>query len=268
MKLTDPNAVDPSLSTAAAKKKPGKGGGATAWVLLVFALGGGAFAVYDMVGRVRTQRDRADSLEGELGAARQRAGDAERAVAEAEAATARQRGEHETEIARLKGEVETVSDEARRAAERAEKADALAADLEKAVEKSEGELVRTKGKLTLNLVDQVLFTSGKAELTPRGKKVLLKIGESLNRFPDKQIWVIGHTDDKPIATPEFPSNWELSTARALNVVHFLQDEAKIDPKRLAAAGFGPYRPVSRSNRARNRRIEIVLFPAEVQIVED
>ena len=85
----------------------------------------------------------------------------------------------------------------------------------------------------------------------------------------------GHTDDSPIVLPpppkkapkgtpppvvRFMTNWELSAARALTFVHYLQDTAKIDPSRLAALAFGQYRPVSRSNKAANRRIEIVLYP--------
>ena len=86
----------------------------------------------------------------------------------------------------------------------------------------------------------------------------------IDYVPDKQIWVQGHTDATPIrpsagAPPRFASNWELSSARALTVVHYLQDEAKVDPRRLAAVAFGEHRPAARA-KAKNRRIEIVLYP--------
>jgi len=65
--------------------------------------------------------------------------------------------------------------------------------------------------------------------------------------------------------PRFATNWELSAARALTVVHYLQDTAKVDPSRLAALAFGQYRPMSRGNKALNRRIEIVLYPHKARI---
>ena len=107
---------------------------------------------------------------------------------------------------------------------------------------------------------------------------------ALKEIPDKQIWVQGHTDDQPIGRlpppkapppkrgqkpvepppgPKFATNWELSAARALTVVHYLQDVAKVDPSRLAALAFGQYRPVSKVNKAANRRIEIVLYPKPI-----
>jgi chemotaxis protein MotB len=97
-----------------------------------------------------------------------------------------------------------------------------------------------------------------------------RLGAALREFPDKQIWVQGHTDDVPIkeGSELFASNWELSSARALTVVHYLQDESGLDPRRLAAVAFSSYRPVSRKKRFRNRRIEIVLFPREVKLVRD
>jgi chemotaxis protein MotB len=147
------------------------------------------------------------------------------------------------------------------------------------------------------LIDQILFPTGEADLTPKGKDVLAKVGAALKEIGDKQIWVQGHTDDQPIV-PRKPkpgeakakaaarsrragrpgakddpkakpdtndavllpvTNWELSATRSLTVVHYLQDEAKIDPTRLAAVAFGQYRPVSHA-KAKNRRIEIVLYP--------
>jgi len=126
-----------------------------------------------------------------------------------------------------------------------------------------GSVTQDGDEIKLELVDKVLFALGEAELTPRGEVVLYEVGEALGSV-DKQIWVQGHTDTTPIRTrkgepPAYPSNWELSAARALTVVHYLQDEAKIDPRRLAAVAFGQHRPASRS-KAKNRRIEIVLYP--------
>src|SRR5690606_19606235 len=114
----------------------------------------------------------------------------------------------------------------------------------------------------------ILFDSGEAELNDGGKKVLAKVGETFAKMGDKIIQVGGHTDDVPISPKlhdRFPSNWELSTARATHVVRFLQDEGKIPGSRLLATGFSQYRPVasnaSRGGRKKNRRIEVVLLPA-------
>ena len=127
-----------------------------------------------------------------------------------------------------------------------------------------GSVSRNGDEITLELVDKVLFPLGEAELTPRGEVVMYEVGEALKEVPDKQIWVQGHTDTTPIRTkkdvaPKFATNWELSAARALTVVHYLQDEAKLDPRRLAAVAFGQHRPASKV-KAKNRRIEIVLYP--------
>jgi chemotaxis protein MotB len=187
---------------------------------------------------------------------------------------------------------------------KADEATALQAKLAEAVGQN-GEVTTADGAVKLELVDQILFPTGEADLTQSGKDVLAKVGAALKEINDKQVWVQGHTDDQPIimkkpkpAAPEppkakpgkakpgagsgkdkpdpkakpdpkkpetndavlpFVTNWELSAARALTVVHYLQDDAKIDPTRLAAVAFGEYRPVSK-NKAKNRRIEIVLYP--------
>ena len=148
---------------------------------------------------------------------------------------------------------------AAKSAETAKERDKLAA-----VVSGQGAVSQNGEEITLEMVDKVLFQIGEAELTPRGKDVLTRVGAALNDVPDKQIWVQGHTDDTPIrpakgVTPRFASNWELSSARALTVVHYLQTEAKVDPRRLAAVAFSQYRPASRV-KAKNRRIEIVLYP--------
>jgi len=174
---------------------------------------------------------------------------------------------------------------------KADEAKALQDKLAEAVGKA-GEVTTADGAVKLELVDRILFPVGEADLTDSGREVLAKVGAALKDV-DKQIWVQGHTDDQPIfvkkAKPEpakpvakkgakppavdksgdkakkddavlaFVTNWELSAARALTVVHYLQDDAKIEPSRLAAVAFGQYRPVSRT-KAKNRRIEIVLYP--------
>lgn len=159
----------------------------------------------------------------------------------------------------------------------------VSSKLQAAVDKTIGLVSADGEEITLRLVDKVLFKTLDDQLTDTGKRVLDKVALALKEIPDKQIWVQGHTDDQPIARlpppkapppkrgskpeppppPKFATNWELSAARALTVVHYLQDVAKVDPARLAALAFGQYRPVSRTNKAANRRIEIVLYPKPV-----
>jgi chemotaxis protein MotB len=217
-------------------------------------------------------------------------------LADAKAALAKEQDEAEA-LRKDDAELKAKADEAK----------ALEAKLAEAVGKA-GEVTTADGAVRLELVDQILFPLGEADLTDEGRDVLAKVGAALKDV-DKQVWVQGHTDDTPIivkkpkaepppAPPPAPSkgrgkgkgkgkdkpketakekpaepapekpndavlafvtNWELSAARALTVVHYLQDDAKLDPSRLAAVAFGQYRPVSK-NKAKNRRIEIVLYP--------
>jgi chemotaxis protein MotB len=142
----------------------------------------------------------------------------------------------------------------------------LEARLREALDKV-GEVTSNNQEISLQLVDKVLFRVGDAELTEKGKQVLEKLGALLKEVPDRQIWVQGHTDDTPIRASGdlFASNWELSSARALTVVHYLESTSGVDPRRLAAVAFGEYRPVSKAKRERNRRIEIVLYPPSLPV---
>jgi len=145
----------------------------------------------------------------------------------------------------------------------------LTASLKSEISAGEVTITQLKGKLTVNMVDRILFDSGQAEVRSDGKKVLEKVGKILSAVADKDIRIEGHTDNKPIVGDlknKYATNWELSTARATAVLRYLQDIAKVDPKRLVAAGYGEFRPVAPNDapeqRALNRRIEIVLVPRE------
>ena len=148
-----------------------------------------------------------------------------------------------------------------------QKADELEQRLRSLASETSSEVERDGERLTFKLVDKVLFRSGESELTKGGKAYLRKLGAALKKADDKLIWVQGHTDNVPVAksNSRFPSNWELSAARALSVVHFLQKEVGIDGRRLAAVAFSKYRPVSRRNKAKNRRIEILLAPRHIAL---
>ncbi|NTV14425.1 MAG: OmpA family protein [Desulfobulbaceae bacterium] len=125
-----------------------------------------------------------------------------------------------------------------------------------------------QGKLTVNLIDAILFDSGRAEIKAQGLLVLQKVVDILKEVSGKTIRIEGHTDNVPIGgglAQKYPSNWELAAARAVNVARFLQDHG-IDPHSLNAVAHGEYKPVAANDtepgRARNRRIEIVLANQE------
>jgi chemotaxis protein MotB len=125
-----------------------------------------------------------------------------------------------------------------------------------------------KGKLTVNMVDAILFDSGKAEVKADGLAVLQKVVDILKTVQDKAIRIEGHTDNAQIRgslTAKYATNWELSAARAINVTRFLQKQG-LEPASLVAAAYGEYKPVapndSDEGKSKNRRIEIVLVAKE------
>jgi chemotaxis protein MotB len=119
------------------------------------------------------------------------------------------------------------------------------------------------GRMVLTLPMDILYASGSSKLSKEGHEALLTVGKVLATIPGRRFQVEGHTDDVPIRTPSYPSNWELAAARALGVVRALL-EGGVTPQRISAGSFAEYRPTAANdgdaNRARNRRIEIVLVP--------
>ena len=151
-----------------------------------------------------------------------------------------------------------------------EAAEARLATFRKLIEKFQtmidaGQLkvVVRNGRMLISLPDAVLFDSGKTDLKPAGQTALTKVAEVLGAIPDRNFVVAGHTDDVPIHTARFPSNWDLSTARAVEVVNFLVSKG-MKPQALSAAGYSEFDPVAANDapehKAQNRRIEIVLQP--------
>jgi chemotaxis protein MotB len=143
----------------------------------------------------------------------------------------------------------------------------LVKELQQEIENKEIQITQLADRLSVSLVDKILFPSGEAEITPAGLKVLERVGNIIKNVQDKIIRVEGHTDNVPIAPrlqQKFPTNWELSTARATNVVRFLQDKVGMDPKWLQAVGLSEFHPVATNDtpesRSKNRRIEIGLLP--------
>ena len=139
----------------------------------------------------------------------------------------------------------------------------LVEQLEGEVRSGELQIEELKGRLQVRALDQILFDPGSAEIKPQGRTVLAKVAKQIAKATDRAVRVEGHTDDQPIHTERFPSNWELSVGRAATVARFLTENG-VSPTHLEAVGYGEFRPIAANdtaeNRARNRRIEIVLVP--------
>ena len=143
----------------------------------------------------------------------------------------------------------------------------LVVALEEEIKRGEVTISNLEGQLSVNLLNKILFDSGKTTIKPAGQKVLKSLGNVLNKFPDKALQIAGHTDNVQISSrlkERYPTNWELSTARATSVVHFLQEKVGLQGERLIAAGYSEYQPVTSNEdavgRAQNRRIQILLVP--------
>lgn len=138
----------------------------------------------------------------------------------------------------------------------------LAKQIRQAMDGTSGFSVKTsRDRVMLTIGERISFDTGRADLLDHIKPSLVKLARFLNRETGFRIIVSGHTDNTPIQTPQFPSNWELSVARALSVAKFIM-AFHVDPGRISVQGFGQYRPVADNDapksRQANRRVEISL----------
>jgi chemotaxis protein MotB len=171
------------------------------------------------------------------------------------------------EIAALQTQLSQKAEKAEQLEKATQTYQDLTNKLQKEIQEGQVQITEMKNRLTVTMVDQILFASGSAEVGKKGKAVLDKVVTILKDVKDKRIEVDGHTDNVPIVSSlkkRFPTNWELSTARATEVVRYLQEHGGIEPALLSATGFGEYQPVAPNDtdegKHKNRRIEIVLLP--------
>lgn len=149
----------------------------------------------------------------------------------------------------------------------------LESDLQSKLASKDVTISQLEGKLSVDILNKVLFDLGQAELKEEGQKILQDVATALENYPNRPIHVIGHTDNIPFkgGGGRFRSNWELSAGRAVAAVQFLQTTAGIDPARLAAVGHSEYHPIANNDtedgRAQNRRITLVIMPEELQVKE-
>jgi len=149
----------------------------------------------------------------------------------------------------------------------------LTKSLQAQIDKGDIKIKQVRDRLTINMVEKVLFNSGQAQVKPEGLKVLKQVADVLKDVRDKQIRIEGHTDNVRIGgklKEKFPTNWELSTARATNVVRYFIEQGGVGADNFEAVGFADTRPVadnaSEEGRTENRRIEIVLFPKDLSMI--
>ncbi len=173
------------------------------------------------------------------------------------------------EIANLKQDIAALEQHQRAletsSQQRQAQYDALVNKLSKEVQSGQLKVRQYQNMLSVDVAEQIFFDSGRAVLKTSGKEVLMQVGEALKSYDKKIIRVVGYTDNVPISKAiqnVYPTNWELSVARATNVVRFLQ-EVGVPPERLVASGRGEYAPVASNDtpegRQKNRRIEIMLI---------
>lgn len=192
-------------------------------------------------------------------------------VAAREATLKNELGQTSAELASTQKDLQATSEEVQRlrkqreqTAKMAQAFRDLALKLKSMVDSGKLSVIVRKGRMTLNLPDDILFPSGSASLKKEGKEAIASLAGVLKDVGDRSFLVSGHTDNVPIGkSAAFKSNWDLSTARAVTVTKLLIDNG-VAPTKLAAAGFADGDPVqpneSPDGRAKNRRTEIILMP--------
>lgn len=214
----------------------------------------------NQVGEFSQLREQNQLLGQELSSLENRLKDVERLKQELEKVR-RSREVQEAQLAKVKHEVLTVGDEIDR--------------ITKALEEKFGKslvVTQHQDRLVLTMLGQVLFESGEAELTPLGLEIMKQVGQVLASLPEKYIQVEGHTDNNPIygqLQKRYPTNWELSTARATSVLRYLIEQSGMNREHFSATGYADTQPVksneTEEGRAQNRRVEIVLYPEKVRL---
>lgn len=177
---------------------------------------------------------------------------------------ARKADQLEKDLASCRSRLETVMEEKDDELERARKE--LMRTLGKELSEYKAKLEMTERGLVITFLAEIFFDSGKDAILADGRPVLSKVAEVLNKnVPNSNVAVEGHTDADPIKYSGWKSNWELSAARALAVLHYFIDNGGITPERLSISGYGQYRSVAPNdtaqNKRKNRRVEIIILPS-------
>jgi chemotaxis protein MotB len=220
----------------------------------------------ELNGKLQTETGRATSLEDALKAEQAKSADLEQRIADLErkyTETLSDKSKLDASVAEMQAALRDL--EARRAVAEARIAEYrdLLAKFKSMIDSGILKVKIVNGRMVVELASDILFASGSAGLSPDGEKSLGDVAKVLAQLPDRSFQIEGHTDNVPIKTERFPSNWELGAARAITVVQTMQ-KGGVPADRLSAASFSEYRPVGKNDsadgKAANRRIEIVLMP--------
>lgn len=269
--MADMESYDDVMQQALKMAKPSR----TPWVLFVLALLAGAGASIFLLTRLDRARSEASVAGAQAVDLRAQLDEARTARAE-EAQRLEKMEAEKADLLALKNElslqVEAKDEELAKLQGTYQE---LEQKMKEEIKKGDIRLSQSGGRIKVDLVDKILFDQGDSALSTGGGGVLGRVGEILANVKDKKIQVSGHTDDIPISDKlkeKYPTNWDLAAARAINVVRYLEEQAKIPGRNLVVAAYGPYEPISSnktaSGRARNRRIEIVLTPAIAPVPVD
>jgi chemotaxis protein MotB len=206
-------------------------------------------AIFTMSGCVNTQRvKRADELEIENKNLQDRIAQLQKENARKIEHVVKQKDKELSELEKAKLELEEA--------------------LKKEIENYKAKLEMTERGLVITFLSEVFFDSGKDIIREDGKESIRRVAEVLNRdVPNSSVAIEGHTDNQSIKYSGWKTNWELSSARALAVLHYFIDECEVVPTRLSANGYGEFRPVAANdteeNMQKNRRVEIVILPSKI-----
>jgi chemotaxis protein MotB len=269
--MADRETYDDVMKEALEMAKPSR----TPWVLFVLALLAGAGASIFLLTRLDRARSEASVAGSQLLEVRAQLDESRTAKAE-EAQRLEKMEAEKADLLALKNELSLqVQAKDEEIAKLQGTYDELEKKMQEEIKKGDIRLSQSGGRIKVDLVDKILFPQGDSDLSAGGGNVLSRVGEILANVKDKKIQVSGHTDDIPISDKlkdKYPTNWDLAAARAINVVRYLEEHAKVPGQNLVVAAYGPYEPISSnktaSGRARNRRIEIVLTPAIAPVPAD
>lgn len=228
-------------------------------LLILAAVGGGFYCYFHYKGLVSSRDDaqaKRQELESELESSKK-----DRAALEERAATASK------DLKASNSELAELRKRRADAEKRLEMIKELTSKLQKMIDTGKLGVTTRQGRMIVQMPAEVLFESGKAELSKDGKDTLIEVAKVLKTDPDRKLIVAGHTDNQPISDSDFRNNWDLSASRAVIVTELLIS-AGIKPANLIAAGFGQYQPVGDNRtlkgRQENRRIEIEIQPPELE----
>jgi chemotaxis protein MotB len=236
-------------------------GGWLGWLLFVLLAGGVGAFIYYLYMPLRAQRTdlqrQIEDRDHHTKSAAQKLKDSEAKLDEmkrAQESLSGQLVQTQAEKEKIEGELKRLQGE-------------LSSKLEGEIQAGNVHIKRRGNDLVVDLADKILFESGNSDVHESGQKVLGQVAPTLAELKQYTIQVAGHTDSAKVVSPttqeRFPTNWELSTARATNVVRFLQERGRVPGDRLTAMGFAQYRPAANNataeGRQQNRRIELVLI---------